>query len=140
MKKLILPLLGFWVLAAIFIIYPELKTRNFMDAFITSSDSAEDVVQRISIRKDGKIEAILEPSDKQYDEVLSALNEWEVKRVPFKEVDFDQKMYELDIQNDAKSLAGLHIVIFKDGMIDIRGQEYKLVSGSSIEELIEGTK
>ncbi|KGR76288.1 hypothetical protein [Ureibacillus sinduriensis] len=140
MKKFILPLVAFWILAAIFIIYPEFKTRNFIDAFVTSLDNTEEVIQGIAIRKDGKIEALLEPSDKQYDEVLSALKEWEVKRVPFKEADFDQEKYKLAIQNNARSLTGLNIVIYKDGMIDIRGKEYKLVNGSSIEELIEVAK
>ncbi|MFC7686396.1 hypothetical protein [Ureibacillus sp. GCM10028918] len=139
MKKLILPLLGFWILAAIFIFYPEVKTRNFIDAFITSSDNLEEVVQGIEIRKDGAIVAILEPTDEQYEEVLAALKEWEVKRALFKDMDPNQEKYQLNM-NDATTMASFHMVITNDGMIDIRGKEYELVNGSSIDEIIEAAK
>lgn len=137
MKKLILPLLGFWVLAAIFIIYPEFKTRNFIDAFITSSENVDEVVQGINIRKDGAIVAILEPKDEQFDEVLAELKNWEIKRAMFKDMDYSKEMVELDILNDAKPPNTFHMVITTDGMIGIRGKEYEVINGSSIEEIIE---
>ncbi|QCR31109.1 hypothetical protein [Lysinibacillus sp. SGAir0095] len=141
MKKLILLLIGFLLLAAIFIFYPEFKTRNFVDAFITSSDNLEEVVQGMTIWEDGENSmGILKQDDEQYDEVLSAIRDWEVKRTLFKDMDHNQKMYQLDIIHDVKSMDSLNIIISNDGMLNIRGQEYELVNGSSIEEIIEITK
>ncbi|MDN4494399.1 hypothetical protein [Ureibacillus aquaedulcis] len=140
MKKLILPLLGLWILAALFIFYPEFKTRNFMDAFITSPENVEEVVQGINIRKDGGIVAILKPTDEKYDEVLAELRSWEVKKAMFKDMDYSQEIVELDIMTDGKQLNSFHMAITNNGMIDIRGKEYELVDGSSIEEIIEVVK
>ncbi len=138
MKKLILSLMGILFLLAILILYPEYKTRNFVDSFITSSDNLEEVVQGLTIRKDGAIVATLKPGDKQYDEVLADLSKWEIKRAVFKDTDTGVETYQMDFLNDnLKPLTTFNIMITKEGMVDIRGKEYELVSGSSIEEIIE---
>jgi len=139
LKKFIIWAVGFWVLAGIFIIYPEYKTRNFVDSFITSEDNVEEVIQGISIRKDGAILATLKPTDEQFDELLTALRSWEIKKTS-KDKDPNQETYELTIMNDALQYGNFQLSITEDGMMDIRGSEYELVSGSSIEEIVKVAK
>jgi len=139
LKKFIIWAVGFWVLAGIFIIYPEYKTRNFVDAFITSEDNVEEVIQGISIRKDGAILATLKPTDEQFDDLLTALRSWEIKKTS-KDKDPNQETYELTIMNDALQYGNFQLSITEDGMMDIRGSEYELVSGSSIEEIVKVAK
>ena len=126
-------------MAGIFIIYPEYKTRNFVDSFITSEDNVEEVIQGISIRKDGAILATLKPTDEQFDELLTALRSWEIKKTS-KDKDPNQETYELTIMNDALQYGNFQLSITEDGMMDIRGSEYELVSGSSIEEIVKVAK
>lgn len=140
MKKLVLSIPRFLLLLAIIICYSEFKTKNFVDAFIASPDQLEEVVDGITIWEDGESVAIIKPEDEQYDEVLDTLREWEVKRALFKDMDVNNKLYQLDIYNDAKPMDAFNLLITKDGMINIHGQEYELVSGGSIEELIEVAK
>lgn len=144
MKKLLLSLPMFLILVGILIFYSEYKTRNFVDAFITSSDNSEEVVQGITIWEENEEHghstlAILKPGDAHYEEVLSALSGWEVKRALSKDKSA-QKIYQVDLASDAKPMDPLNIQIASNGTLYLHGYEYKLVKGSSIEEIIEMVK
>lgn len=140
MRKLILSLFGILLLLGGLISYSEFKTKNFVNGFITSTDNFAEVVHGITIWEEGANIAILKPNDDKYGEVLASLRKWEVKRVLFKDMDYNQKMYQLDFVNDAKPLDPYNIIINAYGVMNIHGQEYELVNGSSIEELIEMAK
>jgi len=140
MKKLILSIPVFLILVGILFIYSEYKTRNFVDAFITSSDNLEEVVQGITIWGENEEHgqstlAILKPGDAHYEEVLAALSGWEVKRAIIKDKSA-QTIYQLDLANDAKPMDPLNIQIATNGTLYLHGYEYKLVKGNSIEEII----
>lgn len=140
MKKVILSSLGLLLLLAILICYSEFKTRNFVDTFITSPDRLEEVVQGITIREDGAIVADFKPTHERYNEVLSVLRKWEVRRVVFKDTDASQKAYGLDIANYDKAFNHFELAITADGRMNLEKREFELVNGSSIEELIELAK
>lgn len=140
MKKFILTFLIFFLAGAAILFFSEFKTRNFVETFIASPDEFDEVVQGITIWGDGTNQAILKPNDDRYDEVLAALRKWEVKKVLFKDMDLNQKVYQLDFVNDAKPMDPYNILINADGIMNIHGREYELVNGSSVEELIEMAK
>ncbi|HWK23589.1 MAG TPA: hypothetical protein VNS08_11220 [Ureibacillus sp.] len=145
MKKLSLLLFGIFLLGAVTVFYQEFKTRNFVEYFIASSNNLEDVVHGITIWEEtdensSSSIAILRPGDEKYEEVLSALSSWEVRRALFKEMDLTKKLYKLDIVNDNRPMDPFDILITTDGMLNIHGEEYELVSGSSIEEITDLAK
>ena len=145
MKKVILSLAGFLLLLGALIFYSEFRTVNFVNAFLSNPEELADKVHRVTIRGElaaGSFEtlAIFNPSDENFDDVLAALSEWEVKRALFKKIDSTEIQYVMDIANNAKPIDPFDILISSDGMLNIHGNEYKLVSGPSIEELIDIAK
>ncbi|MCM3388260.1 hypothetical protein M3649_08950 [Ureibacillus chungkukjangi] len=141
MKKVILSLVAFWILLGALIFYSEFRMVNFVHAFLSDPEELSDKVKGVTIWGEGEngtvqTLAILNPSEEKYEEVLAALNEWEVKRTLFSKQDSSQSMYRLYFSNKEKPINPYDILITSDGILNIHGREYKLVSGSSIEELI----
>ncbi|MDN4494400.1 hypothetical protein [Ureibacillus aquaedulcis] len=144
MKKLLLAGAGILLLAGGIIFYSEFRTVNFVDAFLTNPDELADKVHRVTIWGEGDHEsfealAIFNQSDEDFDEILAALSEWEVKRTLFQDIDYTN-MYKMDIANNAQPINPVVLKITPDGMMNIHGKEYKLISGSSMEELIDIAK
>lgn len=132
----------FLLLAFVIIFYSEFRTLNFVDSFLSNPDELAEKVHRVTIwgeGADGSVEtlATFNLGDEKFDEALAAISEWEVKRVLFKDMDSTQKMYKLDIGIHANPINPYNLNISSDGMMNIHGKEYELVSGRSIEEIID---
>ncbi|MFC7686395.1 hypothetical protein [Ureibacillus sp. GCM10028918] len=145
MKKVLLAVAGILVMAGAIIFYSEFRTVNFVDAFLANPEELADKVHGVTIWGEGDDDVSFEalatfnPTNENYDEILAALSEWEVKRTLFQEIDYTN-LYKLDIANNAQPMNPFDIKVTSDGMMNIHGKEYKLVSGSSIEELIDMAK
>lgn len=145
MKKVILSLAGFLLLIGALVFYSEFRTVNFVHAFLSNPEELADKVQRITIWGEGDSGSnqslvILNKENENFDEVLAAISEWEVKRTLFNDIDLTKKTYSVDFTPPSNPLDGLSVLITPDEMLIIHSKEYKLVSGPSIEELIDIAK
>lgn len=140
MKKVVLTIFAV-ALCVIFIIsYSTFKPKNFVDTFITNPDEYEHLVDSVIIwEKAGSSNvslATLNRGDEGYEEVRDVLNDWEVKRVMFSEIDYNDFSTQIDIKSVHHSLSYLNIYINEDGVMSINGSAYQLVNGTSVKELI----
>ncbi|WP_404427411.1 hypothetical protein LG296_02720 [Ureibacillus chungkukjangi] len=145
MKKVILSLVAFLLLLGALIFYSEFRTVNFVHAFLSDPEELADKVNGVTIWGEGgngtvQTLATFNSSEEKYEEVIAALNEWEVKRTLFSKQDSSQDMYRINLSNIEKPINPYDILITSDGLLNIHGREYKLVDGPSIEDLIDIAK
>lgn len=144
MKKVILTLVGVSLCVLLVLGFSEYRTKNFVDTFISNPDEFAEAVDSVVIWANNDTsttsEVIVNQDDVQFNEIQSAFSEWEMKRTIFKELDLNRQTYGVNFTNAENPMNSFNILIDEDGMINVNGYEYELVSGSSIEELIERVK
>ncbi|RND01208.1 hypothetical protein [Lysinibacillus halotolerans] len=144
MKKVILTLVGVSLCVLLVLGFSEYRTKNFVDTFISNPDEFAEAVDSVVIWANNDTsttsEVIVNQVDVQFNEIQSAFSEWEMKRTIFKELDLNRQTYGVNFTNAENPMNSFNILIDEDGMINVNGYEYELVSGSSIEELIERVK
>lgn len=141
MKKVILTLVGVSLCVLLILGFSEYRTKNFVDTFISNPDEFAEMVDSIVIWGESDTstvsEVITNEGDELFQEIQSAFSEWEVKRTVFKELDLTSQTYGVNFKSEENPMKSIHILIDKDGMINVNGYEYELVSGITIEELID---
>ncbi|MBD8027498.1 hypothetical protein H9636_12625 [Ureibacillus sp. Re31] len=141
MKKVILTLVGVSLCVLLVLGFSEYRTKNFVDTFISNPDEFVEMVDSIVIWGESDTstvsEVITNEGDELFQEIQSAFSEWEVKRTVFKELDLTSQTYGVNFKSEENPMKSIHILIDKDGMINVNGYEYELVSGITIEELID---
>lgn len=140
MKKVILTLVGVSLCVLLVLGYSEYRTKNFVDTFISNPDEFAEMVDSIVIWGESDTstvsEVIANEGDEKFQEIQSAFSEWEVERTVFKELDLTSQTYGVNFKSEENPMKSIHILINEDGMINVNGYEYQLVSGITIEELI----
>lgn len=141
MKKVILTLVGVSLCVLLILGFSEYRTKNFVDTFISNPDEFAEMVDSIVIWGESDTstvsEVITNEGDELFQEIQSAFSEWEVKRTVFKELDLTSQTYGVNFKSEENPMKSIHILIDKDGVINVNGYEYELVSGITIEELID---
>lgn len=140
MKKVILTLVGVSLCVLLVLGFSEYRTKNFVDTFISNPDEFAEMVDSIVIWGESDTstvsEVIANEGDEKFQEIQSAFSEWEVERTVFKELDLNSQTYGVNFKSEENPMKSIHILINEDGMINVNGYEYELVSGITIEELI----
>lgn len=140
MKKVILTLVGVSLCVLLVLGFSEYRTKNFVDTFISNPDEFAEMVDSIVIWGESDTstvsEVIAKEGDEKFQEIQSAFSEWEVERTVFKELDLNSQTYGVNFKSEENPMKSIHILINEAGMINVNGYEYELVSGITIEELI----
>lgn len=144
MKKVIFTLVGVSLCVLLILGFSEYRTKNFVDTFISNPDEFADMVDSIVIWGESDTstvsEVIVNQGDEKFQEIQSAFSEWEVKRTVFKDLDLNSQTYGINFKSEENPMKSIHILINEDGMMNVNGYEYELVSGITIEELIDRVK
>jgi hypothetical protein len=115
--------------------YSTYSERKFVDEFITA-DNFDERLNRVTIWETNshlnESIAIAKRNDEELEKVRAALEDWQVRKTFFKNMDYEEA-YQLDISYGEDILT---IPISSDGLMNIQGHTYELVNGAQIEELL----
>lgn len=117
-------------------LYSEYRTKNLLQDFLPNKDLLE-IVNKITIWEvdngTNKSFAIINRDNPQLDDLRLALSTWEVKRTLLNNKQADV-VYQLDITYYDHTIK---ILFFKNGILAINGQTYKLVNSETFDEILK---
>ncbi|KGR84346.1 hypothetical protein [Lysinibacillus odysseyi] len=115
--------------------YSTYSEQRFVDVFI-KEDQFDERLDQVTIWETNshlnESLANAKRSDEQLEKVRQALEDWQVRKTFFKNMDYEEA-YQIDISYGEDTLT---IPISSDGLMNIQGHTYVLVDGPQIEELL----